>query len=93
MELNIEDIRHLADLSALEFTDKELENFKNEFNNILKFVDKINSADVPDELEYKEIKVSELRVDEPRQPLSQAEVLTNAQSKKFGGFAVPLMME
>lgn len=93
MELNTADIRHLADLSALEFTDKELEQFKDEFNSILKFVDKINSANVSDELEYKEIKVSELRADEPKQPLSQSEALTNAQSKKFGGFAVPLMME
>ena len=32
----IEDIQHLAELSAWEFSDDRLESFKDEFNNILK---------------------------------------------------------
>ena len=93
MSLEIEDIKHLANLSALEFEESELENFKNEFNSILTFVDQIKNADVEGDLEYMPIDVEELREDEAKESFSNEEILTNAPKKKMGCFAVPLMME
>ena len=37
-------IQKLATLSRLSFSDEKIENFSNEFNNILKFVDKIQEV-------------------------------------------------
>jgi len=94
MELNKKDIEHLANLSALEFDEARLEEFKNEFNAIIGFVEKISNADVDnDELEYKTIDFEDLREDVIKSSISQDKVLKNAPSKKQGGFAVPLMME
>lgn len=93
MSLEIEDIKHLANLSALEFEESELENFKNEFNSILTFVDQIKNADVDGDLEYTPIDVEELREDEAKESFPNEEILTNAPKKKMGCFAVPLMME
>lgn len=93
MKLEIEDIKHLANLSALEFTSEELENFKDDFNNILGFVDQISNANIEGEIEYSPIDVEELRADEARESYAQEVILENAPKQKMGCFAVPLMME
>lgn len=72
-------IEHLADLSALAFTDEEKEKMKTDLEQILKFVDqiencdagKINSSNVS-------MKLSDLREDEAKAGLSQAEATSNA---------------
>ena len=93
MKLEIEDIKHLAELSALEFSDDRLESFKDEFKNILKFVDQISNADVDGEIEYQPIDVEELRDDVAVDSYPQEKILENAPKQKMGCFAVPLMME
>lgn len=93
MELTIQDIKHLANLSALEFSAQEIDRFKDEFNTILKVVEQINSVEVDEEYEYNITKYEDLREDELRQGLSQDEVLQNAPSKNVGCFVVPLMMD
>lgn len=93
MKLEIEDIKHLAYLSALQFSDDELEKFKDDFNNILGFVDQISSANVDGELEYSPIDVEELRDDVAKESYPQSKILENAPKQKMGCFAVPLMME
>ncbi|MBQ8749804.1 MAG: Asp-tRNA(Asn)/Glu-tRNA(Gln) amidotransferase subunit GatC [Clostridia bacterium] len=93
MKLEIEDIKHLANLSALEFEEERLEKFKDEFNSILGFVDQISSADVDGDLEYSPVDVEELREDKVRESFAQEKILENAPKQKMGCFAVPLMME
>ena len=93
MKLEIEDIKHLADLSALEFSEERLKSFKDEFNSILKFVDQISNAKVDGEIEYSPIDVEQLREDTAIQSYPQEKILENAPKQKMGSFAVPLMME
>ncbi len=93
MKLTINEIKHLANLSALEFSEEELNKFQEEFNAILTFVDQIEQADVNGELEYETKEICELRDDIVGNCLSQEKVLENAPSKKMGCFNVPLMME
>ncbi|MGN1227253.1 MAG: Asp-tRNA(Asn)/Glu-tRNA(Gln) amidotransferase subunit GatC [Christensenellales bacterium] len=93
MKLEIEDIKHLANLSALEFDEDRLEKFKDEFNSILGFVDQISNAEVDGEIEYSPIDVEQLRDDEVRESYPQEKILMNAPKQKMGCFAVPLMME
>lgn len=93
MEISKEEIKHLANLSALEFNDEEIDNFQKEFNQILDFVNKINNAKVDGDIEYNVHDFSELREDKVKPSLSQEEVLANAPQAKLGSFVVPLMME
>lgn len=93
MEISKENINHLANLSALEFTDEEIENFQKEFNQILTFVNQIENAKVDCDIEYNIHDFNELREDEVKNGLTQDEVLLDAPNKKLGSFAVPLMME
>ena len=87
------DIDHLANLSALEISEEQKATFEKEFEGIMGLVEKINNAEVTNEIEYEPIDVSELRDDVAEVGLTQEEVLTNAPDKKQGCFAVPLMME
>ena len=93
MEISKENIVHLANHSALEFTDEEIDNFQKEFNQILTFVNQIENAHVDGDIEYNTHDFADLREDEAKEGLSQEEVLLNAPNKKLGSFAVPLMME
>lgn len=43
--LTNEEIKHIADLAKLQFSDQELENFRDEFNDILKYVSQIDECD------------------------------------------------
>ena len=52
MEISKEEIKHLANLSALEFEEKEIEKLQKEFNQILDFVNQINNAKVDGDIEY-----------------------------------------
>jgi aspartyl-tRNA(Asn)/glutamyl-tRNA(Gln) amidotransferase subunit C len=95
MEISKEEIKHLANLSNLNFTNEEIEDFEKDFVDILKFVEQIKDVDTPNDLEYDLKDFEELREDvvNTERSLSQEEVLINAPSKKQGSFAVPLMME
>ena len=93
MQISKEEIKHLANLSALEFNDEEIENFQKEFNQILEFVNQINQADVQGDIQYTVHDFSDLREDEAKTGLTQEEVLANAPKAKLGSFSVQLMME
>ena len=94
MGFTSKDIQHLADLSALEFTEKEIERFAKEFEQINDFVCQIQKADISAELVYdKIIPLEDLREDIAKPSLPNDVVLLNAPKKAKGAFAVPLMME
>lgn len=94
MAFSEKEIRHLANLSALNFKDEEIEAFRSEFENITKFVSQIQATSIPAEIVYdKVIPLSELREDKPQKSFTNEEVLLNAPAKAKGAFAVPLMME
>jgi len=48
--MNKDDILHLASLARLELTEKEIESFPKQFDDILTFVDQVKQYDVPDEV-------------------------------------------
>lgn len=93
MEISIKDIKHLANLSSLSFSDDELEKFVEEFKDILDFVNQINDAKIDEEINYEIKDFDDLREDVAVKGLKQEEVLLNAPSKRLGSFSVPLMME
>lgn len=93
-KLTIDDIKHLADLSALKFSDEELENFLPEFNNTLDMINQIESFEVDGEYIFDNIvPITELREDEVRPSMSQEKALINAPKQRKGCFNVPRVVE
>jgi aspartyl-tRNA(Asn)/glutamyl-tRNA(Gln) amidotransferase subunit C len=92
--VSIEEIKHLEDLSKLEFTDEERVEFQKSFDSIVEFASQIQGANVEDNVSFiKTIKMEDLREDEIGKSLSQDEVVTNAPNKKKGCFVVPRIMD
>lgn len=81
MSLTKDEIKHIADLAKLKFTDEELEKFSSEFNSILDYVSLIKECDTTGiEFEHNldKFKGSVLQEDVAKASLSREEVLKNA---------------
>ena len=93
-KITIEEVKRLAGLSALEFSEEELENFISEFENIIALVDEVKNCDVgSQELKYTTHKLSECRPDVAKESLPQEEILLNSPKTKKGSFCVPKMLD
>lgn len=92
MEITTELVNHLADLSRLEFTLEETENFKQEFAKTLAQVDKLSQVDLSkvspqdDTLDAQ----TQLRSDEIKQGLSVKDVTKNAPDSLGNSILVPV---
>ena len=92
MEITTDLVKHLSDLSRLEFDEKETENFKQEFTNILKQVDKISNADV-EGIEIKDEMLdakTQLREDGIKQGLTNKEAIKNAPDSLGNSVLIPV---
>lgn len=92
MEITSELVNHLADLSRLEFTEEERENFKQEFAKTLEQVDKLGQADLS-KVEFKDDMLeaqSQLRPDEIKNGLSVKDVIKNAPDSLGNSVLVPV---
>jgi len=90
--MNIDEVKHLEELSNLEFTDDERQKFLSEFDSILEFASAILNAS-GNEMNYEVIDMEDLREDEIGKSLSQDEAILNAPQKTDGCFVVPRIME
>lgn len=94
-KIELDDVKKLAKLSRLEFTNQELENFVGEFEKTLEYVDKINSVDTSS-VDLKESTFNaehELRQDVIKPSFSQQEIIENAPQSEDGAFLVPTTVE
>lgn len=90
----MEKFEHLEYLSKLKFSDEEKTSFEKDFDSIVTFVDEIKKLELPDDLEKDNpISLSQLRSDEPKDSMSQQEVLMNAPKQKDGCYVTPLVVE
>ena len=93
-KLTIDEIRHLAELSALNFGEEELKAFLPEFNNTLEMIDQIQDFETEKEFVFDNIvPITELREDEVRPSMSQEKALINAPKQRKGCFNVPRVVE
>lgn len=86
--MNKEDIKHIADIAQIEFSDEELDNFEDRFNENLKLIEKIKEVDTEGIDEVFQVNGTEnnFRQDRVLESLSQDEALENAPTKKYGYF-------
>lgn len=93
-EITSQDIKHLAELSALEFSEEKVEGFKTELNDILRFVDQIASAKIEGvSTDNRAIPVAYLREDEPKESSPSEILLKNAPKQRKGYFNVPKVVD
>lgn len=90
-----EDVKHMADLAKLKFSEKELDDFTGKFSEILSYVEQLNEVDTENvEPTYQ---VNEhyqtLREDVSKEGLTKEEVLENSPETQYGYFKVLRIVE
>ena len=86
--MNKEDIRHIADIAQIDFTDEELDKFAPSFDENIELVNKIKEIDTEGVEKVFQVNGTEnnIREDKTGESLSQEEALENATTKKYGYF-------
>ncbi|SPY32215.1 Aspartyl/glutamyl-tRNA(Asn/Gln) amidotransferase subunit C [Peptoniphilus harei] len=81
--MNKEDIRHIANIAQIDFSDEELEKFAPNFDEIIELVNKIKEVDTEGVEEVFQVNGTEnnIREDKTGESLSQEEALENAATK------------
>jgi len=90
-----EDVEHVAELSRLELTSAEKEQFITQLNHILTYFEKLNELDTTDvEPTAQVIPMSNVFRDDAVQPsLDRTKVLQNAPEESHFFFKVPRIIE
>lgn len=89
MSVTQKEIKTLARLSRLEFSDEEIEKFAPEFEEIIEFANRINEQVEGDtgsirEVVSRTVKWEDLREDEVKESLSNEKITSNVQAE--GGY-------
>ncbi len=95
MKISNKDVKEVADLARLEIEEEQLDKFTNQFENILKFIsklDELNTDDV-DSTSHVLDMPTPLREDKVEEWLSQDEALKNAPQREDEFFGVPKVIE
>lgn len=86
--MNKEEIRHIANIAQIDFSEEELDKFAPNFEESIKLVDKIKEIDTDGVDKVFQVNGTEnnIREDKTGESLSQEEALENAATKKYGYF-------
>ena len=98
MKLTEKEVRYVADLANLSFSDEEVRRFARELDGILEHMDKLNELDTSNvepmaQVLYTVGETATLREDRERPPLGAEAALSNAPQKGAGYFKVPRVIE
>ena len=94
MEITLNEIKRLEKLSAISSGEEELKSMLKDFGQIAEFVEQIKTANIEDlEICARTLTVDELRPDEVKPSMPQAEILANAPESGEGAFIVPKVVE
>ena len=91
--MEIKEIEHLAELSKLEFTDDELQEFATQFESIVKLADVIKDADISGQRVVVAMPMEDLREDEHKASTPVDVLLQNSPIVKDDSIVVPRIME
>lgn len=95
MSIDNSTVKKVAKLARLKVDAKEEQNLKNELNNILEWVDKLQKVDTKniDPLLSVSNEPMPMREDMVTSKLDNKQILSNAPEKKAGFFVVPKVVE
>jgi aspartyl-tRNA(Asn)/glutamyl-tRNA(Gln) amidotransferase subunit C len=91
MSISLEQIKHLAHLSRLEFSEEELKEMQRDMGKILDFVAQIDALDLSgiEPLTQMSDSVNVMREDQTKGMIQKAEALKNAPDANSDYFRVP----
>ena len=86
--MNKEEIRHIANIAQIDFSEEELDKFAPTFEENIKLFDKIKEIDTDGVDKVFQVNGTEnnIREDKTGESLSQEEALENTATKKYGYF-------
>ena len=95
MEITTELVNHLAELSRLEFTAEETENFKHEFAKTMDQIETLENVNLESLDQNQTVLDAEedLKQDMAGESLKKDEVIKNAPDTMGSSIAVPMMVE
>jgi len=98
LKLTEKEVRYVADLANLSFSDDEVRKFARDLDGILEHMDKLNEIDTTNvepmaQVLYAADETATLRPDVERTPLGTELALANAPQKGGGYFKVPRVIE
>jgi len=91
MAVTKDDVKHIAALARLKFSDEELDKFTSQFNDILSYMDTLNEVDTEniEPLNHPVDNENVLRKDIPVPGISRDDALKNAPETDGEFFIVP----
>lgn len=91
MSVTIKDVEHIAELARLKFSESELQNYTEQLNNILLYMEKLNelNTDNIEPLSHPIEGHNIFREDKLKSSVSREEALKNAPDKDKEFFKVP----
>lgn len=95
MQVNDELVDHLAHLSRLRFSETEKKEIRNDLEQMIQFVEKLNEVDTTglEPILHMSTEVNRLREDEVKGSISSAEALANAKDSQGAFFTVPKVIK
>ncbi len=96
MSVSKEEVKKIAELARLKFEENELDNFTQQFNKILEYMDKLNELDTEnvEPLSHPvEPKENRFRKDEKKPSVKREEALRNAPDSNEEFFKVPKVIK
>ena len=95
MKITTENVKEVAELARLEFAEDEIENFRSQFENILKFISKLDELDIDDVKPTAHVLdiSTPMREDGVQDWITQDEAMKNAPQPEDGFFGVPKVIE
>ena len=95
MSIDNSTVKKVAKLARIKVDIKDEENLKNELNNILEWVDKLQKVDTAniDPMLSVSNEPMPMREDKVTSKLEKNQILSNAPEKKAGFFVVPKVVE
>ncbi|MBL7574961.1 aspartyl/glutamyl-tRNA(Asn/Gln) amidotransferase subunit C [Peptoniphilus asaccharolyticus DSM 20463] len=93
--MNLEEIKHIADIAMIEFTEEELNGFQENFNETFGLIDEIKNLNL-EELDmtfHVNDTVNNLRADEIKNSLEVEEATKNTAEEKYGYFKIIKFVE
>ncbi|PKL90303.1 MAG: Asp-tRNA(Asn)/Glu-tRNA(Gln) amidotransferase GatCAB subunit C [Ignavibacteriae bacterium HGW-Ignavibacteriae-2] len=95
MAVSKKDVEYIANLARLEFSSSEIENFTDQLNQILQYVDKLNELDTDniEPLSHPVENVNVFRDDILKPTVSRMEALKNAPEANDEFFKVPKIIK
>ncbi|MCK5087603.1 MAG: Asp-tRNA(Asn)/Glu-tRNA(Gln) amidotransferase subunit GatC [Melioribacteraceae bacterium] len=95
MSVTKKDVEHIAKLARLEFNDEEINDYTQQLNKILEYVDKLNELDTEnvEPLSHPVEGSNVFREDELKPSVSRDDALVNAPDKTDEFFKVPKVIK